>query len=318
MFQVIPSAARDLNAKLVKMFEAGLDEGPDAYGCSEILDVTRQVQGSGGKSIFMHVSTRRGLARRVKGTNTETYQSPKVHTASVETSEPLGRIQVPLLDWKHDTIGEFESEAYEAGVQAATSPIINLEELAETGDAAGATAYGDGVPFFSTSHPVDKDVVGSPTWANKLVQAGGLTIDNYGAGIEAFIKFPSVTSGKAFGARPTHLLVSPSYLGIGTDLTESRLPSTLSGAENKWLNYGIKLIVVPNWQTRDMWMLCDARSSMDRAFIYVEEQKIRLMPVAINPDDPMVISRGYLEWMVYGEDAVQYGRPHRALLSVKS
>lgn len=318
MFQVIPSAARALNAKLVKMFEAGLDEGPDAYGCSEIFDVTRTVQGSGGKSIFMHVSARRGLPRRVKGTNTETYQAPKVHTASVETSEPIARIQVPLLDFKHDQIGEFESLAYEAGVEAATSPIINLEELAEAGDAAGATAYGDGVPFFSASHPVDKDVVGSPTWSNKLTQAGGLTIDNYGTAIAAMIAFPSATTKKSFGARPTHLLVSPSYVGIGKDLTESRLPSGLAGAENKWLNYGIKLIVVPNWQTRDMWMLCDARSSMDRPLIYVEEKKIQFMPVAINPDDPMVISRGYLEWMVYGEDAVQYGRPHRALLSVKS
>lgn len=316
MFPNIPLKARALNAKLVKMWRDGFEQG--SLGTSQIMDVCRIVGSDSGEVVYLFPQELRGMRTRANGTNELIADAFNVYEASVANKDRYRVLDVPLNDFKNDKIGQFSGVASMLGKAAASGPVIDAEELIAGGDVlATATCY-DGKALFATDHPTDPTKAGSAAWANKLVQAGGLTIDNFGVALAAMSAFPSATPGKAVGSRPSHLVVTSDYEGIGIDICTSRFPSGLAGAENKWIGLGLELIVVPNWTARSMFCLFDARDPDERAVVFQEREPMQLVHNGIDPDGAMEYERGALRWISKGMNGVGAGIPHKALLSVKS
>lgn len=313
MFQNIPAKARALNATLIKMWEDGFEEG--ALGISEIMEICAIEGSDSAEGVYLFPQERRGMRTRSKA-NELVVDTSQVYEGSIPNADKYLVIDVPLNDYKDDKIGQYSVVARDHGIAAATGPVIDMEDLVAGADGAGALCY-DGTPFFGTAHPVDPTKAASGTWSNKLTKAAGLTFDTFGEVLQAMVKFPSATPGKAAGTMPTHLLIPSDYLGMALDITKNQHPSGLAGAENKWIGLGIKPIVVPNW-TRDMWCLADARSRKKRPFVFQERETSSLVPSGINPDGGMEYERGTLRWISKGRHGVGYAYPSKAVLVVKS
>lgn len=315
MFQNIPPKARALNAKLIKMWKAGFDVG--SLGSSPIMDVCRIVGSDSGENVYLFPQELRGMRTRAKNSNELIPDAFQVYEASVLNQDRYRVIDVPLNDYRNDKVGQYEGIATSLGKTAASGPVIDAEELIAGGDVYATAPCYDGKALFATDHPTDPSVAGSTAWANKLVQAGGLTLDNFALSLAAMTAFPSATPGKAVGSRPSHLAVYPGYEGIGTDICTSRFPSGLAGAENKWLGLKLQLVVVPNW-TREMYCLFDARDPDERAVVFQEREPMHIIANGIDPDGVIEYERNALRWVSKGQNGVGAGIPHKALLSVKS
>ncbi|MFO0588831.1 MAG: Mu-like prophage major head subunit gpT family protein [Polyangiaceae bacterium] len=315
MFPNIPAKARALNAKLVKMWKEGFDQG--SLGTSQIMDVARMVPADSGENVYLFPQELRGMRTRAAGSNELIPDAYNVFEASILNKDRYRVLDVPLNDFKNDRIGQYSGIAASLGKTAASGPFIDLEELVENGDVLASAPCYDQKALFATDHPVDPTKAGSPAFANKIVQSGGLTIDNFGLALAVMTAFPSATPGKAVGSRPSHLAVSSGYEGVAIDVCKSRFPTGLQGAENKWLGLGITPIVVPNW-SREMFVLFDARDPDERAIIFQEREPLALVPNGIDPNGAMEYERNALRWIVKGQNGVGAGIPHKALLSVKS
>lgn len=316
MFEMIPSKARALNAKLIHAFDEGMEGGIEEKGCSRIMDVCAIESSDGGENIYLLASEQRGLYGR--GTDGSLrVVPPSVSNVSVVDEERGLVLRVSTRDLRNDKIGQYSVVARDLGVRAASDPVLALEDMA----AAGDTLLGPGgVPFFG-NHKADLSDNSSPTYANKFAKGAGLTFDTFGEVLQAMMKYPSATAGKAVGAMPTHLLVPTDYFGMALDICKNDLPSGLQGAKNKWLGLGIEPIVVKNW-TRDMWMLVDARSKKKRPFVFQERLKITFAPSDLNGgiDSPgsAAVQRGYYDWVCHGEHGVGFLYPETAALVLKS
>lgn len=312
MFPNLPTKARALNATLIKMWEDGFEEG--ALGVSQIMDVCAIESSDSGEGIYLFPQEVRGL--RTRGADGALIpDAVQVYEGTTKNVEKYRMIDVPRIDYLDDKIGQYSVVARDYGVAAATGPVLDMEDLAIGADAATALCY-DGTPFFGTAHPVDPVKASSGTWSNKITKGAGLTFDTFGEVLQAMIKFPSATPGKAAGTDPTHLLVPADYYGMALDICANEFPSGLQGARNKWIGLGIKPIKVPNW-SRDAWMLVDARSSKKRPFVFQEREKVALVPSGIDPQGSDEIQRGTLRWIVMGRYGVGFAYPSKATLVVK-
>lgn len=314
MFEKLPERARKLNATLIQMWEEGAEE---ALGeASEIREVTYNATSDSAEGIYLFPQELRGLRKRGKDGGL-IVDPAQVYEADIPNEDRYRIIDVKLNDYKHDKIGQYGVIAYQHGVSAATGPVIDLEELIEGADAATALCFDD-TPFFGTAHPVDPAKKSSGTWSNKLVRPAGLTFDTFGEAFELMLAFPSSTPNKAAGSKPSHLLVSADYYGMAKDICENEFPSMLQGGRNKWLGENLKPIVVPNWKTRSLWMLADARSKRKRPWVFQERESLQLVPHGIDPNGAMEYERGSLRWITKGMHGVGFGYPTKALLSTKS
>lgn len=318
MLEMLPTKARQLNDKLVKLFDEGYEGGPEEMGCSQIMDVCRVEDSDSASTVYLMAQTQRGIYARQEDGSLRV-ESPKHFDTRVTNQDRGVIVRVPTKDLRDDKIGQYAEMTREMGVRAASDPLLALEDLLIAGD----TLLGPGdVPFFGT-HKVDMSKSGSPTWTNKAVIAGGLTIANFETARTSMRKFPSATAGKAIGAKPTHILCAPEYEGVAIDICTNEFPTGLQGARNRWKGEGLKYIVVSNWTRANLgFMLIDAKSPAKRPIVFQERMKISFGPSELNGGIDIPTSgawqRGYYDWVIGGEYGVGFLYPETAMLVTTS
>lgn len=302
--------AEALNKSLHKMFLDGVESAKKAI--SQIMDVVYVTNSDGPSGVYILAETLSAFRDR-DDSDAMIADPVTAHEVEVTNARKYRRVHVPLPDLLDDRIGKYELKTRQFGRLAVTGPVFDMEKFAEK---AATTICHDGVALCATNHPRDPHTSGSPTWSNKLTQAGGLTIDNFGVSLAAMRKFPDA-DGNPLGSAPTHILVSADSEGLAMDIAKSRFPSGLQGAENKWLGLGLEVIVVKSWTT-DHYMLIDASDEVERPFIFQEREPVQMVDICTDPRSQWAIDKDCLAWAVMGRYGLGVGYPSKVLLSVKS
>ena len=203
-------------------------------------------------------------------------------------------------DIEDDQFGLFNATIPMMGESAGKWPDLLIKTFLET-EANTVLGY-DGVPVFSTAHPVGggTDGISGATQSN-LATSTALTYANYIAGIEAMGSWVG-SDGTPLAVQPTHLMVPPQLQGEAKRILESdflaagALTSTSNAPEtNVWKN-STKLIVNPYLSTmpNNWWLLSAASAVKPFAFF---QRNAPVFTARTQPTDPAVFD---LAEYIYG------------------
>lgn len=218
--------------------------------------------------------------------------------------------------------------------QAIRQPDYMFRDLLEnSGDQTGSRQNGlDGLPGFSTTHPVDFYNAGAGTYSNDFTGGGfSTTFPKAGGGTS------SVTVGGAFG--PTALMTAIEYMmtykgedGEALGVVPNELMfhpllrgeaevviknsffappawSTLTGqvgaAENPLKRYGLNFIVNPFLTQAYTWYLADTTRGF-MPWIHQVREATRMVP-RVNDNDPNVFDAHVFIWGQWDRQAVGWG-----------
>lgn len=307
-----PRAAKELNVRLFTAFEQGAAVA--AQQTSHVDEVFRKTTIDTSEGVYLYPQKSFDLRKRLKGDEFET-DGVKMYEARLPSGEgDYLAIEVDLNKYQDDKVGEFGVVFYRLGFAAAFAPSELCEEFI-LNDAATTTCY-DGGYLLAQNHPQRPKETGGTAWSNDIVQAGGLTFQNFSLAVAAMKEFPREDKGKSAKSRPTKLKVPPVYEGIGRDICYNDRPSGMQGGGNPWVGQ-YELEVVENWagDTRKPWFLFDDRDPMAMPAIFQEREPVALKPVLTDPSNPLVLMNRKLIWMVEGRLAVGPGDPTKILRS---
>lgn len=180
--------------------------------------------------------------------------------------------------------------------------------------AAGSTAITyDGVPFFSTSHPVNIDNASMGTQSNYAASGRALTPANYDFARKTMRAYKGA-DGLPLGVMPKLLMVPPALESQGIQILQQQwiAPAAAvgSGAANATQEnpfYGTaNLLVVDDLGGQDTtWYLMDNTKSV-KPFLFQLREAAKFV-MKNKPDDPAIFSRHEVQYGVSTRGAVGYG-----------
>lgn len=320
---ISPRVARELNVALVACFTTGINDGisqifeyaDDGKASANVLEtVLFSTIGDGSaEGVYTYAPTDYTMYDDTAGDEVR-FEGSKLMEQRIPAGGYKNReVIVKLTDYLDDRVGLYKSHFHTLGTASVVAP---YRRIVDTMSGAGSLISTiDDVAFFSQAHPQRPKESGGTAWSNDLVQAGGLTHDNFSAAWAAMSRIPGEDGRKGI-SRATHLLVGPTDREIAFDICFSDRPRGAAGGGNSWRGQVIP-VVIPDWDG-SFYQLHDCRSSIDRAFVYQEREPNQLKPIYTDPESPWVIDNNAMKWRLQGRYNVGLGNPRRALRSRKS
>lgn len=236
--------------------------------------------------------------------------SAATHSRTVVNVPFEDTVALSKWDVMDDQYGLFSFTMTSLGQQMAKWPDQQLAQWLR-GEASTTNGF-DGVPQFSTAHPLlGGDVVGSsaggfggvtgiPATQSNLALNTALSFDNYVAA-RATMRGWRGADGQPLGVSPNVLAVPPALEGIGKLILEADFLSNVNGnttapQSNIWKN-SAKLLVLPELADKTTnWWLFDT-TKVVKPLLWQLRQAPLLIP-RTSPTDPVVFDAAQYVWGV--------------------
>ncbi len=194
------------------------------------------------------------------------------------------------------------------GYQAEKLPDDLMTSVIQAGTTAAANTY-DGVPFFSGSHPVNIDVVGSPTQSNNFT-ATALTAANWDAVRTAFSQFKT-DAGRVTGWFPDTLIVPPQLEKQARDIVNNNLivvagAGSTFGAVGNSLQGTAEVLVIPELGNQATTWYPAVTKQPVKPLIWQERQAPNMVSL-VDPQSKNVFFDKEFIWGVDARGAAAYG-----------
>lgn len=214
--------------------------------------------------------------------------------------------------------------------QARMQPDYMLRDLIENvGDQTGTLQNGlDGLPGFSTAHPVDFYNAGAGTYSNDFVGGFGTTLQGVGYTVGGALSSPGAfwsayeymmsykgEDGEPLGVVPDTLMCSQFLKGEAEILLKNSFYSPpawgfitgqVGAAENPVAKWGMNLVINPllvNYPLR-WYLACTTRPF--RPFIHQRREATQMVP-RVTENDPVVFNNHTFLWGQWDRQAVGWG-----------
>lgn len=231
-----------------------------------------------------------------------------------ELTEALDQFRI-----EDNKIGSFEPVVRAMGEQAKKWPDTLIFNPASGSDPGGVLAAGtsaityDGVPYFSTSHPVNIDNAAQGVQSNYSASGKPLTFDNFRF-VRAAMRAYKGADGLPLKVNPKLLIVPPALetaaeqiLTMDYIAPNSTFGAGASGAmQENPLKGKADLLVVDDLAGQDTgWYLADNTKSIKPLLFQLREAAKFVMKT--RPDDPAIFSRHEVQYGVSVRGAAGYG-----------
>jgi phage major head subunit gpT-like protein len=230
-------------------------------------------------------------------------QGLKTHAYQLENKSYEATLAVDREEIEDDSLGLFDARAAEMGRVAARIWFKLLIDALVNGNAATSLGF-DGVPFFSTSHPLNPAGVQS----NNFVGAGfAFSEAALIAGVNAMKRYTG-EDGRFMGVSPTHLIVPPELEIPARKILNAALVT--NGGTNVLSGY-LQIIVIPELAATgtggadSVWFLADLSAPI-KPLILQKRKDVEFVSKTALTDDNVFFARQFI-WGVDCRGVAGYG-----------
>jgi phage major head subunit gpT-like protein len=250
-----------------------------------------RIPSSGEGNVYAHMAK---LLRMRKWVGDRVVQNISSKSYQLNNEQFELTVEVERKKLLDDQLGIYAPLIAEMGRQTGLWMEDLLVTALQAGNASTSLTY-DGVPFFSTAHPVDPEGLASTATQSNNLTAADLTETTYDAARQAMFKFLG-SDNRVLGVNPGLLVVPPQ---LETKAKKIVVATELAGAGTNVMAGTARILVLPQLaNAATTWYLFDTSRSIKPLISQVREAPNFV--AMTQPDSPNVFNR---DTYVYGSSA---------------
>lgn len=243
--------------------------------------------------------------------------APQTYTVNIINYE--NTYGLDMFMFEDDKYNVYYPILIDLALQSKRWPEFELRDLLEnTGVQTGSRQNGlDGLPFFSTSHPVDFYNSGAGTYVNDFT-GGGVSIGGVTVGgalsptalgtMSEYMMTLKAEDGERFGLVPNLLIVPPTlkveadyilknqFIAPANWSTFGSIPTNVGASDNLYSRFGMDYLVNKNLMSNTKYYIADTTKAVKPVRWIMREAPV--FTPRVNEDDPFVFDNHQYIWGV--------------------